>query len=130
MKSKKQSGASSSTSSSSSTERTSRRRFTKAVATTIVAAPLASSLARAQKPAETKEAPSPPNPQAGAQPQKPSPVAEAYAEVARARFGEKWTPEQFAQVKKDLEANVQAAERLSATKLKNEDEPDFVFSVE
>ena len=129
MKSKKQYGAESSTSSSSSA-RTSRRRFTKAVATTIVAAPLASSLARAQKPTGTKEAPAPPNPQSATPPQKPSPVAEAYAEVARARFGERLTPEQFAQVKKDLEANVQASERLSATKLKNEDEPDFVFSTE
>jgi hypothetical protein len=126
MKSKKQSGASSSASSSC----TSRRRFTKAVATTIVAAPLASRLAGAQRPTTTKEATAPPNPQSTAQAQKPSPVTEAYAEVARARFGERLTPEQFEQVKKDLEANIQAAERLRAVKLKNEDEPDFVFSTE
>jgi hypothetical protein len=127
MKSKKQSGAS-----SSASTRTSRRKFTKAVATTIVAAPLASRLAQAQKkqPDATKQAPAPPNPQTATPPQKPTPVAEAYAEVARARFGERLTPEQFEQVKKDLEANLQTAERLSAVKLKNEDEPDFIFSAE
>jgi hypothetical protein len=125
MKSKKPSDASTTTSSS----RTSRRRFTKAVATTIVAAPLASKFAQAQKPTGTKETTAPPNPQATAQPP-PSPLTEAYAEVARARFGDQLTPEQFEQVKKDLEANVQAAERLRAVKLKNEDEPDFVFNVE
>ena len=124
MKPRKESNA------STSSSRTSRRRFTKAVATTIVAAPLASRLAEAQKPTGTKEAPAPPNPQAAAQAQKPSPVAEAYLEVARARFGDRLTPEQFEQVRKDLEANVQAAERLRAVKLKNEDEPDFVFSAE
>jgi hypothetical protein len=128
MKSKKQSGEASSSSSSSS--RTSRRRFTKAVATTIVAAPLASGLAQAQRATGTKETPAPPNPQTGAQPQKPSPLAAAYSEVARVRFGDRLTAEQFEQVKKDLEANLQAAERLSAVKLKNEDEPDFVFSTD
>jgi secreted PhoX family phosphatase len=120
MKSRKQTGAASS----------SRRQFTKAVATTIVAAPLASKIAQAQKPTGTKEATAPPNPQTAQQQQKPSPVTEAYAEVARARFGDQLTPEQLEQVKKDLEANAQAAERLRAVKLKNEDEPDFIFHVE
>lgn len=115
---------------SSSTARTSRRRFAKAVATTLVAAPLASRIARAQKPTGSKEPAAPPNPQSGAQPQKLSPTAQAYAEVVRARFGERLTEEQFEQVKKDLEANVQSAERLRAVKLKNEDEPDFVFSAD
>jgi hypothetical protein len=116
--------------SSSSSARTSRRRFTKAVATTLVAAPLASRIAKAQKAAGSKEAAAPPNPQSGAGPQKISPVAQAYAEVVRARFGERLTEEQFEQVKKDLEANVQSAGRLASVKLKNEDEPDFVFGVE
>lgn len=123
MKSRKQSDTSSSA-------RSSRRRFAKAVATTIVAAPLASGIAKAQRATGTRQAPAPPNPQTAAQTQKPSPVAEAYAEVARARFGDRLTAEQFEQVKKDLEANVQAAERLRAVKLRNEDEPDFVFSTE
>jgi hypothetical protein len=128
MKSRKESGEPSST---SSTSRTSRRGFTKAVATTIVAAPLASGLVRGQQKATgTKETTAPPNPQPSAQTQKPSPLAEAYAEVARARFGDHLTPEQFEQVKKDLQANIQAAERLGAVRLRNEDEPDFVFSTE
>src|SRR3954452_21879689 len=98
MKSRKQSSATSA--------RTSRRGFTKAVATTLVAAPLASSLAQAQKPRGTKEPRAPPNPQSATQAQKPSPLAEAYSEVARVRFGERLPPEEFEQVKKDLEANV------------------------
>ncbi|HEX8173955.1 MAG TPA: hypothetical protein VF543_02425 [Pyrinomonadaceae bacterium] len=115
---------------SSSSSGTSRRRFAKAVAATLAAAPLASSIAMAQRPTGTKETPAPPQPQTGAQAQPPSPVAEAYAEVARARFGNHFTPEQLQQVRKDLQANVQSAERLSAVKLRNEDEPDFVFSTD
>jgi len=113
--------------SSPDSKQTSRRQFTKSVATTLIAAPLAASLANAQTPAK-KEPVAPPNPQQT--PQKPSPLAEAYAEVARQRFGEKWTPEQLEQVKKDLDGNVRTADRLRAVKLKNGDEPDFVFSAE
>lgn len=113
-----------------SSSRTSRRRFAKAVATTIVAAPLVSRLAEAQRPTTTKEATAPPNPQPASTAQKPSPLAEAYAEVARTRFAEQLTPEELEQVKRDLEGNLQAAERLRAVKLRNEDEPDFIFSVE
>lgn len=106
----------------------SRRRFTKTVATALAAAPLASLMAKAQTPPKPKEATAPPNPQPSPSPQpKPSPVAEGYAVVARARFGEQVTPEQFEQMKKDLEGNVRTAERLRAVKLKNEDEPDFTF---
>ncbi|MDX6694202.1 MAG: hypothetical protein QOF02_1805 [Blastocatellia bacterium] len=115
---------------SSKPERTSRREFTKCVAATLAAAaPLAATMARAQTPAKTKQAPAPPNPSPPAQ-EKPSPIAEAYAEVARARFSKQVTPEQFEQIKKDLEGNVRVAERLRAVKLKNGDEPDFVFSAE
>lgn len=123
MKSRKSSDA-------SSARPTSRRGFAKAVATTIVAAPIASSLARSQKSGTTKEATAPPNPPPAATPPKPSPLAEAYAEVARARFGERLTPEELEQVRKELEGNLQAAERLRAVKLRNEDEPDFIFSAE
>ena len=110
--------------------KTSRRQFAKSVAATLVVAPLAASLVKAQTPAKTKEAAAPPNPQPSPaqQQQKPSPLAEAYAEVARTRFGEKWTPEQLEQIKKDLDGNVRTAERLRAVKLKNADEPDFIFS--
>ena len=107
---------------------TSRREFAKSVATTLIAAPLAASLANAQTPTKPKEASAPPNPQQSPATQKPSPLAEAYTEVARVRFGEKLGPEQIEQVKKDLESNVRAADRLRAVKLKNGDEPDFIFS--
>lgn len=106
---------------------TSRRQFTRSITAALVTAPLAASLAQAQAPPKPKEATAPPNPQPSPAPQKPSPVAEAYAEVARARFGDKLTPEQLEQIKKDLEGNVRTADRLRSVKLKNSDEPDFIF---
>ena len=39
-----------------------------------------------------------------------------------------FTPEQFEKVKKDLDDKVRTADRLRAVKLKNGDEPDFIFS--
>jgi hypothetical protein len=108
----------------------SRRRFTKTVAAAIAVAPLVPLMMKAQTPpaGKTKEATAPPNPQPSPTPQqKPSPIAEAYATVAHARFGEHVTPEQFEQIKKDLEGNVRAADRLRAAKLNNGDEPDFTF---
>ncbi len=113
----------------------SRRRFNKTVAATAIfaAAPLASSVARAQTtPGTLKETPAPPKPQTtpattAAAAQKPSPLAEAYAEVARVRFGEQVTPAQLAQIKKDVAGMVRTADRLRAVKLQNADEPDFVF---
>ena len=105
--------------------RTSRRQFTKAVATTLAAA----SLAQAQAPAKTKEPAAPPaSTQPGPPAQESSPVAAAYLEVARARFGDKLSPEQLEQMRKDLEGYVRNSERLRAVKLQNGDEPDFVFS--
>ena len=110
-------------------ERTSRRRFAKSVAATLVAAPLASALAKAQTPAKPKEPTAPPaTPQPSPASQEPSPVAEAYAAVARARFGDKLSPEQLEQIKKDLDGYVRTSDRLRAVKLKNGDEPDFIFS--
>jgi hypothetical protein len=108
---------------------TSRRQFAKSIATTLVAAPLAASFAGAQTPTKPKEATAPPAPQPSPAPQqtKPSPLAEAYAEVARVRFGEKLTPAQLEQIKKDLDGNARTADRLRAIKLKNGDEPDFIF---
>lgn len=106
----------------------SRRQFTKSVAAALITAPIAAQLAKAQTPTKPKEAAAPPNPQPSPAPQKPLPLAEAYAEVARVRFGDKLTPEQLEQIKKDLDGNVRSADRLRAVKLKNGDEPDFIFS--
>ena len=113
---------------SHTSKQTSRRQFAKSVATTLLAAPLAASLANAQTPTKPKEPAAPPNPQPNTTPPKPTPLAEAYTEAARVRFGEKLTPEQLEQVRKDLDGNVRTADRLRAVKLKNSDEPDFVFS--
>jgi hypothetical protein len=113
--------------------RDSRRRFTKTLAAAALAAPAALA-ARAQTTPATREATAPPNPQTTPTPApqqqgppRPSPLAEAYGEVARLRFGERLSPEQMQAVKRDLEGNVRTAERLRAFKLKNADEPDFAF---
>ena len=111
--------------------RTSRRQFTKSIAATVLVAPLLAQTTDGQTPpAATKQAPAPPNPQptpANATQNTPSPVGEAYAEVARLRFGEKLSADELARVKRDIEGNVRTAERLRASKLKNSDEPDFIF---
>lgn len=113
------------------TPRRGRRDFTKAVAAALVAAPASLSAARAQTTTPAPEAKAPPNPQPTPAPQQapptPSPVAAAYAEVARARFGERLTPDELARVRRDLEGNVRASDRLRAHQLANADEPDFVF---
>ncbi|HEV7902623.1 MAG TPA: hypothetical protein VGO96_02190, partial [Pyrinomonadaceae bacterium] len=112
--------------------RTSRRHFAKSIAAAVLVAPLVATTTDAQTPpAATKQAPAPPNPQptpAAAAPQNaPTPVGEAYAEVARLRFGEKLSADELARLKRDIEGNVRTAERLRAFKLKNADEPDFIF---
>jgi secreted PhoX family phosphatase len=108
---------------------TSRRQFARTIAAALVAAPLVSTTIIAQTPpAASKQAPAPPNPQPTPAPQAaPSPVAEGYAEVARLRFGDKLTADELARLKRDIEGNVRTAERLRAFKLKNADEPDFIF---
>ncbi len=115
--------------------RTSRRQFAKTVTAALVAAaPLVLTANANAQTAAPKEPTASPNPQptppttTTTTPPKPSPVVEAYAEVARARFGEQLSPEELTRVKRDLEGNVRAADRLRASKLKNSDEPDFVFS--
>ena len=107
----------------------SRRGFTKTLAAAVIAAPVAAAASRAQTP-PAREPKAPPNPQptpTQQQPPKPSPAAEAYAEVARARFGEHLDAEDLNRLKRELEGNVRTADRLRAFKLKNSDEPDFVF---
>lgn len=108
-----------------------RRGFTKTLAAAVIAAPVAARTARAQTTAPP-EPKAPPNPQPSPAPQqqsppRPSPAAEAYTEVARARFGEHLTAEDLARLKRDMEGNVRTADRLRAFKLRNSDEPDFVF---
>ncbi|MFN2456137.1 MAG: hypothetical protein ABR577_18185 [Pyrinomonadaceae bacterium] len=117
-------------------ESASRRSFAKTVAVSAIAAaaPLASSVMKAQTPNTTKETPAPPKPQAtpaakaAAATPPPSPLALAYAEVARIRFGDQLTSEQLTQLQKEMAGNVRVADSLRAVKLKNADEPDFVFN--
>ena len=108
-----------------------RRGFTKTLAAAVIAAPVAAAASRAQTP-PAREPKAPPNPQptptpAQQQPPRPSPAAEAYTEVARARFGEHLTAEDLTRLKRELEGNVRTADRLRASKLRNSDEPDFIF---
>ncbi|HYH86149.1 MAG TPA: hypothetical protein VEX60_11895 [Pyrinomonadaceae bacterium] len=109
--------------------RASRRSFTKTLAAAVLSAPAIA--VSAQTPPAKSEPKAPPNPQptpaTAQQPQPPSPVAVAYAEIARLRFGEHLSAEQLESVKRDLEGNVRTADRLRAYKLKNSDEPDFIF---
>ena len=68
-----------------------------------------------------------PTPSPSPTPAQPSPLGEAYAEVARVRFGKHLEDSQWDRVKRDLEGNVRTADRLRESKLKNSDEPDFTF---
>lgn len=109
----------------------SRRRFAKTVAAALVAAPLARRAA-AQTPPAPKESAAPPNPQPTPSPQQqpppPSPLALALVEVARLRFGEKLSDEDMTRLRRDIVGNLRSADALRAVKLRNADEPDFVFS--
>jgi hypothetical protein len=104
----------------------SRRRFAKTLSAALLAAPLAASFesARAQTPPASTPTPAPSPAQA-----KESPLVEAYMNVARAQFGDKLSAEAYAKLRRDIAGNVGVSERLSAVKLKNSDEPDFVFQV-
>jgi hypothetical protein len=76
-------------------------------------------------PAQTPSAS--PTPSPSPTPAQPSPLGEAYTEVARVRFGKHIEEGQWDRVKRDLEGNVRTADRLRESKLKNGDEPDFIF---
>lgn len=112
------------------TKNLSRRQFAKAAAIGIAAAaPFVAASAQTPTPTPPKEPSAPPNPQPSPNPAPaPSPVAIALGGVAEARFSSMLTPEQLAKVKEDMVGNVRTAERLSAFKLQNADEPDFVFA--
>ena len=106
-----------------------RRRFTKAVAAALAAAPLAAvAMTNAQTPPATREPTAPPAPQPSPTPQPPSPLAEAYGEVARVRFGERLTADELARVKRSVTGKVGRGEALRNAKLQNGDEPDFIFN--
>ncbi len=68
-----------------------------------------------------------PTPTPSPTPSAPSPLAEAYVDVTRVRFGDHVQAAQWDQIKRDLEGNVRNADRLRGVKLQNGDEPDFIF---
>jgi hypothetical protein len=112
--------------------RASRRRFARTAAAALVAAPLAARLALAQTPPATREPAAPPKPEPSPSPQRPqqppSPVALAYVELARARFGDKLNEEELNRLRRSFEGKARSGDALSKVKLQNSDEPDFVFS--
>jgi hypothetical protein len=107
-------------------DRINRRSFVKFIPALGAAGFVAANL-RLTGEAQTPSVSPTPSPSPSPSPQKPSPLAEAYAEVARVRFGEHIESAQWEQIKKDLEGNVRSADRLRQSKLKNADEPDFIF---
>jgi hypothetical protein len=61
-------------------------------------------------------------------PAEPSSAARALTGVVRARYGTYITAIQLDEVQKDIESGLKTSQRLRALKLKNGDEPDFIFS--
>jgi len=108
----------------SSKDHLDRRAFVKFIPALGVAGLVAVNLP-VSSPAQTPSAS--PTPIPSPTPAQPSPLGEAYAEVARVRFGKHLEDSQWDRVKRDLEGNVRTADRLRESKLKNSDEPDFIF---
>ena len=77
-------------------------------------------------------APNPPQPPSPAPSPSPSdtpgPMAEALAEAARHRFGAHFQAGDMDEVRKAVQGNLQAADRLRKVKLTNADEPVTLFS--
>ena len=60
----------------------------------------------------------------------PSPMAEALAEAARHRFGAQFEAGDMDEIRKAIQGNLQAADRLHKMKLANSDEPVTLFSAQ
>jgi|GEM_PF-815837 len=106
----------------------SRRRMIKTLALTPLLPAVLSSLdftpAQTQSKPETKPVPAaPPAPEE----LKPSPEAEALAEIVKQRYGKYLTDEQMAEIKLGLERGLRGRQRLRAFKLTNADEPVTIF---
>jgi Spy/CpxP family protein refolding chaperone len=99
----------------------SRRRFLKNVAG-ISAVALTTPLAVAPAHAPQQPAPQQPSPTTPTQ-------AQLLGEIVRQRYGQFLTPDQLSDVMRSLDGALQRAKRLREFKLKNSDEPDFVFRV-
>jgi hypothetical protein len=73
---------------------------------------------------------SPASPAASPSPAAPDPVAEALADVVRQRYGSQLGAEDLAEVRKVIEQNLSAADRLKQVRLGNGDEPVTLFQAE
>lgn len=60
-------------------------------------------------------------------PPEPSPDARALAGIVERRYGRHLTPEQLADVTRELDGRLRLGEALRKVELANADEPDFVF---
>ena len=108
----------------------SRRRFLRSLA----AAPLLpAALSQTPRPpspppSPTPTIPSPASPVPSPSPSPPGPVAQALGDVVRIRYGSQLEEADLAEVRKGIEDNLQAADRLrKAVKLGNGDEPVNIF---
>lgn len=79
-----------------------------------------------QAPSKTEAKPATPA-QTAPQDLKPSPEAEALAEVVKQRYGKYLTDEQMIEIKQGLERGVRSRQRIRAFKLTNADEPVTMF---
>ena len=109
----------------------SRRRFLRSLA----AAPLLpAALSQTPRPpsppppSPTPTIPPPASPIPSPSPSPPGPVAQALGDVVRIRYGSQLEEADLAEVRKGIEDNLQAADRLrKAVKLGNGDEPVNIF---
>jgi hypothetical protein len=107
----------------------SRRRFLRSLA----AAPLLpTALSQAPRPPSPSPTPPPPTGSSPASPvpspSPPGPVAQALGDVVRIRYGSQLEEADLAEVRKGIEDNLQAADRLrKGVKLGNGDEPITLF---
>jgi hypothetical protein len=62
------------------------------------------------------------------EPTKPDPEADALIEIVRQRYGDRLTPEELDEVRKIVQAQVEAARALRAIRLTNADEPVQPFA--
>lgn len=107
-----------------------RREFAKRAAAFATSATLALPLVAVAQttPPASRETTAPPNPAPSPTPAPvPDKLLDAYADVARERFGTGLGAEELERVRTDLSGNLRTSARLSQAKLANADEPDFIF---
>ena len=106
----------------------SRRRFLRSLAAAPLLPTALSQTPAPPSPATPSPTPSPAPLTPSPSPSPPGPVAQALGEVVRVRYGSQLEEADLAEVRKGIEDNLQAADRLrKAVKLGNGDEPINIF---